>query len=171
MRPSDERDFSTQLEEALPHAYITAYRLLRKRTLAQDACQEAAARAWAAQHRYQPSRPFYPWFYVILRNHCFDLLTQPLALQEGLTHLPEKARLQPDEALLMSQRAEAILEAIETLSEAQRAVIELRHFQDLNYQEMAEILQCPEGTVMSRLYRARKALRRHLLKDPRFKKI
>lgn len=60
------------------------------------------------------------------------------------------------------ERAQALGAALERLPEDLREVIELRHFQDLSYEELARVLECPTGTVMSRLYRARQTLRQLL---------
>ena len=62
------------LQAALPRGYVAAFRFLRNRDEARDACQEAATRAWAARIQYDADKPFYPWFYRILRNLCIDRL-------------------------------------------------------------------------------------------------
>ena len=61
-----------RLHEAMKRGYVAAYRLLQDCDEAADACQEAASRALAASSRYDPAKPFYPWFYRILKNHCLD---------------------------------------------------------------------------------------------------
>jgi RNA polymerase sigma-70 factor (ECF subfamily) len=136
-----------------------------------DACQEAAARALAAGDRYDPSQPFYPWFYRILKNHCFDRLKgrKRMAPTDKEPSPPERDSDAGAEGVLVaSERARAVSEAIAALPDDLREIIELRHFQDLSYDEMAAILDCPVGTVMSRLYRARKRLREGLLAHPGF---
>ena len=163
------------LQEALPRGYIAAYRILGNPDESQEACQEAAARAWAARDRYDQSRPFYPWFYRILKNHCLDRLrtkrrTVPEADPEPATavHNLTEAPLSAESQLVAQEQSQAVTLAIAQLPDDLREIIELRHFQDLSYEEMAEILECPTGTVMSRLYRARKALRNILRDNPDF---
>ena len=73
-----------------------------------------------------------------------------------------------EESLEARQREAAVNRAIGTLSSDLREIIELRHFQDLSYRKMSEVLEIPVGTVMSKLYRARTKLREILLKDPGF---
>ena len=141
--------------------YVAAYRLLGTSDAARDACQEAAARALGAANRYDPTRPFYPWFYRILKNHCFDRIAarrRTVAMEEvePSDHATAETRALADE------RAQRVVAGIAALDDDLREVIELRHFQDASYEEMAEIIEIPIGTVMSRLYRARKALRRKL---------
>lgn len=148
-----------QLQEALQRGYIAAFRLLGDREESQEACHEAAIKALKAEQSYQPDKPFYPWFYRILKNHCLDRLRK--RKREGTAVDTELVAGGPsaEGELLAHEQSQRVLQAIERLPDNHREMIELRHFQDLEYEEMAEILGCPVGTVMSRLYRARKALR------------
>jgi RNA polymerase sigma-70 factor (ECF subfamily) len=165
--------FDGQLDAAIQRAYVAAWRLLRDREAARDACQEAAARALAARHRYDPTQPFYPWFYRILKNHCLDVLRRRETAMSARPEVKRQTRqrrvdttAEAEAAYAQSERERAVLTAVSRLPDDLRELIELRHFQDLSYREMAEVLGCPIGTVMSRLYRARKALRDVLLSEP-----
>ncbi len=148
-----------QLEDATRRGYVAAFRWLGSADESRDACQEAAVRAMAAADRFDPSRPFYPWFHRILRNLCLDRLS------ERRQRAPESAAPSVDETpsaearLMDAESDRAVAAAIAALPEPLREVIELRHFQDASYAEIAEILDIPEGTVMSRLFRARRELR------------
>lgn len=152
-----------ELEKALPRAYVAAFRWLGNREESRDACQEAAARVLRTAGRYDPEQPFYPWFYRILKNHCLDRLKGRRRNAEALSELRHTAegRFGPtaEGGALARERARALSAALERLPADLREVIELRHFQDLSYEELAQVLECPTGTVMSRLYRARKTLR------------
>lgn len=163
------------LQEAWPRGYIAAYRILGNADESEEACQEAAARAWASRDRYEPSRPFYPWFYRILKNYCLDRLRQRQRLiSEDTTESTEQVSAfaeSPPSAeanWIEQEQNRALNQAIAQLPEEYREMIELRHFQDLSYEDMADILHCPVGTVMSRLYRARQALRNLLQHNPNF---
>ena len=165
--------FEQRLAEAMTRGYVAAYRWLGDGERAREALQEAATRALGARHRYDRARPFYPWFYKILRNHCFDVLRRGgrETLREGDSNIfdqPEAAVRRPsaESALIENERQRGVLAAITELPPELREVIELRHFQDLSYAEIAATLECPQGTVMSRLYRARKALRSRLSSGP-----
>ncbi len=148
--------------------YVAAFRLLKSPDAARDACQEAAVKALAAADRYDPNRPFYPWFYRILRNHCLDTLAgRKRMLVTDAVPEPDEGDATAEESVLATERAKGISEAIAELDENLRNVIELRHFQDASYEEIADILDIPIGTVMSRLYRARKELRERLQKQGR----
>ena len=158
------------LEDACRRGYVAAYRFLGNREESRDACQEAAARVLTARASYDQGQPFYPWFYRILKNHCLDRLKDRRRLkttsEEPAPARGEGADAGAETQVLEQERARAVNKSITELPAELRELIELRHFQDLGYEEMARILDCPIGTVMSRLYRARKLLREALLATP-----
>lgn len=150
------------LAQAMKRAYVAAYRWLGAADEARDAGQEAMLRAVSASSSYDRSRPFYPWFYRILRNHCMDRLNgrkRSHLVSSDMVEMAVSPSGSPEFALLQTERQHALMRAIDALDGDLREIIELRHFQDLSYEEMAETLDCPVGTVMSRLYRARRELR------------
>lgn len=161
-----------ELGAALERGYVLAFRMLGSRDEARDACQEAAARALTAASTYDRSKPFYPWFHRILRNLCVDRIARrrrerpdgAVGEEEATPDAPRSA----EGALIEGERARAVAAAIAKLPDELREVIELRHFEDMSYEEMAETLGWPLGTVMSRLYRARAQLRAALARDPAF---
>ncbi len=161
-----------QLEEAVQRGYVAAYRILGTHEESRDACQEAARKALAAGDRYDPERPFYPWFYRILKNGCLDRLAdrkKRAAQQEDVRQaLHRRTPITAEDRVIQGEQSQAVLRAITSLPTELREVLELRHCQDLKYEDIAEIVGCPIGTVMSRLYRARKQLRTTLLADPDF---
>ena len=149
-----------QIEAAMRRGYVAAFRILGDPDDARDACQEAAARVLAARDRYDPEQPLYPWFYRVLKNHCLDRLRRRGRIEaRQVDQEVADASKTAESRVLDDERSRAVRSAIAGLPEDQREIIELRHFQDLSYEEMAKVLNCPTGTVMSRLYRARKSLR------------
>jgi RNA polymerase sigma-70 factor (ECF subfamily) len=117
-------------------------------------------------HSFDVERPFFPWFYRILRNLCFNFLAKrgrhgecPLVLESDGGIDPAGREANPLQALVAGERAERLWQALCTLSDEHREIIILRHFRDLSYQELAALLRIPRGTVMSRLFYARAALR------------
>lgn len=117
-------------------------------------------KAYQARDRYDRSRPFYPWMYRILRNLAFDALARRRhravpGLDDSRVESPSEA---PADQLAVHEDVRLLRQAMLTLSGEHREILSMRHFQDLSYAEMAELLEVPRGTVMSRLYRARKAL-------------
>jgi RNA polymerase sigma-70 factor (ECF subfamily) len=142
--------------EAMGHAMA----ILADREDAFDALQEAFIDAYQALSRFDMSRQFYPWFYTILRNRCFKLASGR----------KKNAGLNLDEALILAPVSDVAPEdrvslekALLELSSAERELLTLRHLDGLSYDELAERLEIPKGTVMSRLYHARKRLREKLV--------
>ena len=136
---------------------------------ARDLTQEAFLRALAHMHGFDVERPFFPWFYRILRNLCFNFLAKrgrhgecPLVLESDGGIDPAGREASPLQSLIASERAAKLWAALCTLSDEHREIIILRHFRDFSYQEIATLLHIPRGTVMSRLFYARGALRRAL---------
>ena len=132
-----------------------AFSLLGERGDAEDAVQQAALRAWERRAQFDEQRPFKAWWYAILRNHCLDELRRrrraPIAVSADDAGLSSPA----DESALDRH---ALAAAMEKLPDIQREVLQLRYFGELTYDELAQVLDIPKGTVMSRLHLARKAL-------------
>src|SRR5262245_35659671 len=141
--------------EAMGHALV----ILADREEALDAVQDAFLDAYQALERFDTSRPFYPWFYTILRNRCFKLLgvrrrNAVLSLDDALILAPVSG-VSPEDRLALER-------ALVELSADERELVTLRHLDGLSYDELAERLRIPRGTVMSRLFYARKRLREKL---------
>ena len=125
-----------------------------------EVAQDALLKAYKARDRYDPRRPFYPWLYTIVRNACRDAAARRKHRAVSGLDSERVASTQPSALARLSQNEaeQRVHRAIATLREEQREILIMRHFQDLAYAEIATLLDLPEGTVMSRLYRARKAL-------------
>ena len=156
---ADAHAYAQALRPLLPRAGAYALALLRSRDDADDAVQAAALRGFERLHTYDDRRPFKGWWFAILRNGCMDQLRRrkaaPIVALDGDYPAPEA------EAGFDWRRLDA---AIAALAPAHREVLRLRYFGDLSYAELAEAMQVPIGTIMSRLHAARKALA-GLLKD------
>jgi RNA polymerase sigma-70 factor (ECF subfamily) len=150
-----------------PRAVRAAVGLLGDEQEAAEVTQDAMLKAYAARDRYDPARPFYPWLYRIVRNAAFDALRRrkhrPIS---GLE--PERHATGSPSALDQMAQREAIAtvrRAMDLLGEQHREIIGMRHFQDLTYAEIGQLLELPQGTVMSRLFRARRALAQAIEED------
>ena len=140
---------------------------LRNPDDAVDASQDAFVRALEALPRFDAAQPFFPWFYAILRNVCFNRLRSrrrrsEVPLDEAGDPSPRagavrSAAADPGEGLSAAVRAE-----VDRLSPEHREVVVLRHWQELSYEEIAAAVGAPVGTVMSRLHYARRELKRAL---------
>ena len=148
--------FDTLLTAHAPRVFRAALGWLGDEQEARECAQEALLKAHRARRRYDTARPFYPWLHRIVRNTVFDALARRKhravpGLQEAW--VPSDAPSVLD-TLAQRESAEAVRRGLDRLGEDHREILILRHFQDLSYAEMAQLLQIPEGTVMSRLYRA-----------------
>jgi len=132
---------------------------------AQDASQEAFVRAWRHIRRFDPARPFYPWFAAILRNVCVSRLRRRSRLKTArFDDIHSSAAEQSSPVLLAerNERRDRVWQAILALSPMHREIIVMNHFQGMTYRQMADALDVPIGTVMSRLHNARLSLRKEL---------
>jgi RNA polymerase sigma-70 factor, ECF subfamily len=144
-------------------AYIGALAILGNREDAMDVSQEAFLKAYRAIRRFDPERPFYPWFYRILRNACFDWIRRRRKRpRSGLEMDVPDNRFRPEVLAARDENREAVWAGLSRLGERDREILVLRHFQHLSYREIAEALDIPQGTVMSRLFAARSRLRGEL---------
>ena len=153
-------DFARLLALHQPRVHRAARGLLYDEQEAREVAQEALARAWAARSRYDSTKPFYPWLYTIVRNACRDAAARRrnrarpgLDSERLLSTAPS-----PLASLAAREGRDLVRRGMARLPEEQRDLLTLRHFEDLTYAEIAQTLEVPVGTVMSRLYRARKAL-------------
>ena len=169
--------FEALLEPLLESAYGTALRFTRNRSDAEDLLQEAALQAFRGFHGFEPGSNFRAWFFRILAN-CFasryrkwkrqateiDLNDTPeLYLYCQTAALGLHGRTEDPAGLVMSRiEAEHVEDAIAALPEEHRVVATLYFMQDFSYQEIAEVVGVPVGTVRSRLHRGRRMLQKAL---------
>lgn len=139
--------------------------MLRDRGTARDAVQDAFLRAWEGLDGFDAERPFAPWFFRILRNRCRDLERQERAREDREERAVEQTAatdgLGRDGRRREERREarEAVWAGLERLDDGHREVLVLKELEGFTYGEIAEVLEIPEGTVASRLYHARSALR------------
>jgi RNA polymerase sigma-70 factor, ECF subfamily len=166
---SEERFFSGSFEElALPlfdRLYNFAHWLTQNRQEAEDLAQETYVKALRGFGSFQPGTNFRAWIYQILRN---TFLTSRTGLKATATVLLEVESDQqslpatnetPESILLRRSDQRLVQEALERLPVPYREVLLLCEFEEMSYQEISATLAVPIGTVMSRLSRARRALR------------
>ena len=145
-----------------PPIYRYCLRMLRQPELAQETAQEVMFRALSKLQRYDPQRSFKTWIFSIARNACIDLHRKKRPTQSTENTLLADKRELPDAALDRKTRAKRLNHAVSELPDLYREVIILYHFEHLKYQEIAEALEIPLGTVMNRIFRARQKLREFL---------
>ena len=138
------------------------YRMCGDAALAEDAAQEAFIRAWRHLGSYQPRSPFRNWVYRIAANVALDVLRREKETADIDTVQVATLGPGPEAALIERERAERVRQAVLALPPASRAVLVLREYEGLSYQEIAYTLDIPLGTVMSRLNYARSRMREAL---------
>lgn len=136
---------------------------------AHDALQAAFVKTFEAMPRFDLKRPFGPWFFQILRNQCRDQLRSRKARfhleapDERLELRPADPETGPERYRERAGAREILWKALEMIGEEHREILILKELQGFRYGEIATILEIPEGTVASRLYHARRALKEALV--------
>jgi RNA polymerase sigma-70 factor, ECF subfamily len=149
-------------------------RMVRDTDLVEDIAQETFIRAYRALPGFRGESAFYTWLYRIAVNTAkkamIGLQRDPLRTESSLAGVADEdddaSRVEndlsdgetPESVLASRQVAETVNAAVEALSEDLRHAITLREIEGLSYEDIAEIMQCPIGTVRSRIYRAREAI-------------
>lgn len=143
--------------------FNVCYRLIGERREAEDMAQEAFLRAYQRLDTFDAGRPFGPWIRRVAANACLNHLEGSAPADVPLDEERDQAAdEQPEMAHEQSEQAEAVRAAILSLPPRYRVVIELRHFQDMSYDEIAMTLDIPLSDVKSHLFRARKILAERL---------
>ncbi|TNF73650.1 MAG: sigma-70 family RNA polymerase sigma factor [Acidobacteria bacterium] len=146
-------------------AYLLALQLLGNPDDALDVAQDSLIRFLTTLGRFDGQRPVLPWLLTIVRNRARDLQRRHRVRRaESLDAVVESPRLtdhrrNPELETYQRELQRKIWQGLGRLDPARREILVLRDFQDLSYAEIAEILDIPVGTVMSRLHRARRELR------------
>lgn len=168
--------FEAQLKPWLDGLYASALRLTRNERNAEDLVQDTVMRAWRFFDRFEQGTNFRAWIFKILTNtfiNGYRRNTRERSLQDESERQSVEARFfsadqteqaqNPEEYLLERVMSEDVLKAIDSLSIDFRMVVILADLQEFSYKEIADILDVPVGTVMSRLFRGRKQLQKLLV--------
>jgi RNA polymerase sigma factor (sigma-70 family) len=168
-RAGDARFYEPIVRAYEPQGLRMAVGMLGNIEDARDVLQEAFVKAYQSLGRFDMNRAFAPWFFQILRNQCRDALRsrqarfQTEVVDSGSGLLDPRADIQRHRRSMERLDARRTLwRALEGLSVEQREILVLKELEGFRYAEIAAILDIPEGTVASRLYAARLALRRAL---------
>jgi RNA polymerase sigma-70 factor (ECF subfamily) len=167
---------SRELIDALHRPVLaTIYRFLgsRYRSEYEDIAQDIFLKLFRSIERFDPERgvKFTTWTFTFVRNHCFDLLKKrristtsinSVADEDRSWDLPDPAAPAPGSELDNSELGERIEHALAGLSEDQRLAFVLREYEGLEYRVIASVMGVSEGTIKSRLHRAKEAMRQSL---------
>ena len=168
-RTGDAAAFEPLVQKYRDRAWRLAFNVLRDREDAWDVTQEAFVRAWQALPSFRGQSAFYTWLFRIVVNVAADRARQRAARGRafGTERVSEEEwertmvdqGAAPDDEARRAQERERITRALAALPEHHRTIIMLSDLEGLSYREIAEVLDIPMGTVMSRLHHARKRLR------------
>jgi RNA polymerase sigma-70 factor, ECF subfamily len=171
----DERAFRELVEAHRDRVFNITYRMLGDRAEAEDVAQEVFIQVFKSIDQFRQESKFSTWLYRVTVNHCKNrikyLARRHDRKREELNETSEQVNGvaqpslragQPDRALEGIQMEVLLQEAIKSLDEEHREVVILRDIEDLSIEEICEITKLPDGTVKSRLHRARLALRKKL---------
>jgi RNA polymerase sigma-70 factor, ECF subfamily len=168
-RSGDVAAFEPLVQKYRDRAWRLAFNVLRDREDAWDVTQEAFVRAWQALPSFRGQSAFYTWLFRIVVNVASDRARQRAARGRafGTERVPEEEwertmvdeGAAPDVEARRAEERERIMRALSALPEHHRTIIMLSDLEGLSYREIAEVLDVPMGTVMSRLHHARKRLR------------
>lgn len=160
----DRNAFSELVRNHAQGVMNVVYRMCADTHIAEDAAQETFIRAWQNLSSYRPQTPFRNWLYRIALNAGMDMLRKEKRILPNDIEDMHLADERPGPELLVAQQEKTTLvqQAVLSLPDASRAVLVLREYEDMSYHEIADALDIPIGTVMSRLNYARKALKEKL---------
>jgi len=171
---SKQEEFEAVALEHFHTLYSTALRLTRNASEAQDLVQETLLKAYRFFDRFEPGTNVKAWLFTILRNTYINMYRKTMRQQEQVEFEriepfyadspsdPEWTDQESLEAMLHYLVQDDVKRALDALPEAYRIVVLLADMAELSYKDIATIVGCPEGTVMSRLFRGRRLLRKSL---------
>ena len=155
--------------------YHLLYRMIHQKDEVEDLTQEAFIKAFASLKNFNEEFAFSTWLFKIATNNCIDFIRKrklqtfsidkPIESKDGeySFEIPDTS-YEPDKEIIKVQRAKVLETAINNLPEKYRQVILLRHTEDMDYQEIADRLELPLGTVKAHIFRAREMLNKALRK-------
>jgi RNA polymerase sigma-70 factor (ECF subfamily) len=178
-RAGDRAAFRTLFERYQRRAYSLAYGVVRNPDDALDVVQDAFIKAHRYLDKFEGTSSFYTWLYRIVMNLSIDHIRKhrrskavdfnDLNVREEDARvgdedlIPRILRGNPGRALMDKEIRDRVEEALSELSENHRAVLVMRELEGLSYEEMASVMGCAKGTIMSRLFHARRNMQKRLL--------
>lgn len=164
VKQGDNEAFNQLLQPYIQRAYQTSYLILDDKGLAEDAVQESLIQTYKSIHRFNEEvASFKTWFHqVLIHTTLKQKRKKRLSLLQPETWFRIKDGKTPEHNCLIKEESQMILDAVQQLSIKHQIVIILFYYQDLSILEISEILDVKEGTIKSRLYKAKEKLKDHL---------
>ncbi len=176
VKHSDQKAYTELMKFYKESVYYMLLKMTNNMDDAEDLTIEAFGKAFKNLGQYVPNYAFSTWLFKIASNNCIDFIRkkkQELSLMnksnggnfdKELSEAADNGSLDPEEALIKKQKVELMRTIVERLKPRYRVLIELRYFKELSYEDIADQLNLPIGTVKAQLFRARDLLY-EILKD------
>jgi len=167
VKKGDYRAFDLLVLKYQSRVIACAFKYVKERQLAEDIAQEAFIKSYKSIDSFREESSFYTWVYRITVNTAKNYLVSSKRRDEVVisdlslddSFYPEKLDVDsPQEILKANELRDLIFETLSSLGEETRTALSLREFDGLSYEQIAEIVQCPVGTVRSRIFRGREMI-------------
>ena len=167
LEENDRTAYAELMDNYRDSIYFMLLKMTNNKDDAEDLTIEAFGKAFKKLEQYTPNYAFSTWLFKIASNNCIDFIRKKkqnvYSLDQEFDDSPGSSlsrsisgsELNPEEALINEQKIKIMREVVEKLKPHYRILIELRYFQELSYEEIAEQLNLPMGTVKAKLFRAR----------------
>lgn len=167
LNQKDQMAYAKLMERYRDSIYFMLLKMVNNNDDADDLTIEAFGKAFKRLHQYTPNFAFSTWLFKIASNNCIDFIRKKrikaMSLDAGISgddgdymYITVKDdTLDPEEELQKKERVNRMREVVDQLKPRYKQLIELRYFQELSYEEIAEALDLPLGTVKAQLFRAR----------------
>jgi len=157
----EKKEFELLVKANMKRAYYAALGILGSSDAAMELSQAAFVKAFRNFSKFDRNRDFFAWYFTILKNLCLNYIRdnkKNVSLEEIIELKENEENYDPVKLAETEELKVIIQKALFNLHEEDREILILREFQNYSYKEIARLLEIPEGTVMSRLYYARKKL-------------
>jgi RNA polymerase sigma-70 factor (ECF subfamily) len=169
----DQKAFKELFQKYKTPLFYHVLRMVHNREIVEDLLQEIFLKAFDNIYSYNSGYAFSTWLYRITTNHTIDYLRkkklktysldEPIKTKDGDMSIDViDEHMSSDDMIMRKQRATVLKEAMASLPAKYRQVIELRHMDELSYQEIADIMELPLGTIKAHIFRARELLYKYL---------
>ncbi|HEY0976576.1 MAG TPA: sigma-70 family RNA polymerase sigma factor, partial [Flavobacteriales bacterium] len=166
----DQKAYAELMGRYRDSIYFMLLKMINNKDDADDLTIEAFGKAFNRLHQYTPNYAFSTWLFKIASNNCIDWIRKqkkkmlsidnPIGTDDGdEMHIELKGHgLDPSEVVIRDQKSEVMREVVDKLKPRYRTLVELRYYKEYSYEEIAEELDLPLGTVKAQLFRAREFL-------------
>jgi RNA polymerase sigma factor (sigma-70 family) len=178
LEKNDQKAYAELMDRYRDSVYFMLLKMVNNRDDADDLTIEAFGKAFKRLHQYTPTYAFSTWLFKIASNNCIDFIRRKKMVvfsidkkyendEGGELNMDIKADgMNPEENMVKKQKVQHMHEIVDKLKPRYRTLVELRYFEELSYEEIAEKLDLPLGTVKAQLFRAREFLATILKNSP-----